>query len=611
MSAPVLRSRRLRRAAATLALAAALSAALAAGALAGSLTALVDRTRIEQGETFSLILRLNGPDAGGAPDLSALEKDFTILDRRQQTRTVVTNGAMQNSVDWVVTLVPKRTGKIGIPAFRIGSERSDPLQINVVKPSAASEKKAVQPLYVEMTAGNTNAFVQSDIPITVRVFDSVGLRGGSLTDPTAEGATFTPTGEQRGFAKTINGRRYLVIEQDYLMRPQRSGTIEVAPVTLNARLPVTGRNPMVSQGMQDFMNGNGFDPSILDGLLDAARPTQIRSNPLTIDVRARPAEAQQGWFLPARKVTLTDSWKPALKEARVGEALSRTLRLAALGATENQLPPLPVTPVDGVRQYEEASKTRQDQTPNGSTAVLEKTVSVVPTRTGTVTLPEISVKWWNTATSKEETVTLPAETFTVLPGANGETGEAPPAVAAGAAGSAAPAAGEAAPPAPQESAPPEIAGLLQRLRDLPPASLALAAAVAVAVIGGVVLMLRRRRAATPFAPAGAPSAGLPAGAGDEAGAAQAVEAAARQGDAAATHRAFLVWQRLAAGGGPRTAGLQAAADTLTRQLYSTVHAGWDGRAFLTAFRAERALRAPARPRRGAPIGPLYPQPPRG
>lgn len=590
---------RLRRTAFALAIAGGLCAA-AVPAVAADLTALVDRTRIEQGETFSLILRTDGTaTASGMPDLSVLQKDFNILDRRQQSRTVITNGAMQTTNDWVVTLVAKRAGKLTIPALRIGSLRSDPLQITVVKPSQASEKKAVQPLYVEMSAGNTNAFVQSDIPITVRVFDSVGLRGGSLTDPTAEGATFTPTGEQRGFAKTINGRRYLVIEQDYLMRPQRSGTIEVAPVVLNARLPATGRNPMVSQGMQDFMSGSGFDPTVLDGLLDAARPAQIRSNPLTIEVRARPAEAQEGWFLPARKVTIGDSWKPDLKEARVGEALTRTIRLAALGATENQLPPLPVTSVDGTRQYEESSKTRQDQLPDGSTAVLEKTISVVPTRTGTITLPEISVKWWNTATNQQEVVTLPAETFTVLPGANGDTGEAPPQPAAATGDSA------AATPTPAETGPAASAdGLLQRLQSVPPLGLA-GGLIALVLLGGGLFALRKRRSRRA---AGAGAGGLSpiVSAQDAAGAAQAVETGARGNDAVATHRAYVVWLRHA-GDAPRTPALRAEADTLTRALYGPSPAAWNGRAFLVAFRGEIAARTPKRPRRDAPIGPLYPQ----
>ena len=67
-------------------------------------------------------------------------------------------------------------------------------------------------------------------------------------------------------------------------------------------------------------------------------------------------------------------------------------------------------------------------------ATLVKTVSVVPTQAGAVTLPAVTVGWWNTVTKSQDYATLPPVTFTVAPAASpaapppaAATGSAPPA----------------------------------------------------------------------------------------------------------------------------------------------------------------------------------------
>ena len=55
-------------------------------------------------------------------------------------------------------------------------------------------------------------------------------------------------------------------------------------------------------------------------------------------------------------------------------------------------------------------------TPKGITARQVTVVGIVPTRAGTLTLPEISIPWWNTQTDREEVAIIPAMTYEVLGG---------------------------------------------------------------------------------------------------------------------------------------------------------------------------------------------------
>ncbi|MQT14983.1 protein BatD [Rhizobiales bacterium Sp-1] len=467
-------------------------------------------------------------------------------------------------------------------------------------PGQAENRK----LFVELDVKDQKPFVQSDVPVTVRIYDSVGVRSGALEDPTADGATFTRQGDQRAYDKTIGGRRYRVIEQDYLMQPQRSGKIEIPAISLQANVP-GDRRAGLPPDMAQLLGSSGFDMSLVDSAFDPGRNVTVRSNPVDIDVQSRPADAK-GWFLPARQVKLTETWSPDLAKARVGDTLTRKIRLEAVGAGLNQLPPLTMTDVAGVRQYEEASQTNSVPSSQGQTAVLDKTISVVPTAAGTVSLPPVEVGWWNTKTGKAETATLPAVTLNVAPAANGASAAPAP--------TAAPAAATPA-PAPVAAEPPPVAtdadgGILAYWKQSPHWQLGLAAALAVIAGAAVALARFSRRSGVPAAVAERREAFAEEGA--ERSIAQDLEAACRTNDAPRAHRAFLAWARHA-GYKPgasdfRTPQLQAAADGLQRRLYAPEAGTWDGAGFLAAWRAEQKARGKADDA-AAPRGlmPLYPK----
>lgn len=568
---------------------------------APGLTGTPDRTEIETGETFQYVLSLKDAVPRGAPDFSALKKDFDILDTRRQSRTSIVNGEQTSRLEWVLTLAPKKTGDLVIPAIVLDGFKTDPVTVKVDAPTPGQTEN--RRLFVEMDVKDPTPFVQSDVPVTVRIYDSVGVRSGALEDPTADGATFTRQGEQRAYDKTIGSRRYRVIEQGYLMQPQRSGKIAIPAVALQANVP-GDRRAGLPPDMAQLLGSSGFDMSLVDSAFDPGRNVTVRSNPVDIDVRSRPADAK-GWFLPARQVKLTETWSPDLAKARVGDTLTRKIRLEAVGAGLNQLPPLTMADVPSVRQYEESSQTNSVPTAAGQTAVLEKTFSVVPTAAGTVTLPAIDVAWWNTKTDTAETATLPAITLDVAPAANGATA-APPVAAPRAVAAPAPAATAAEPP---PAVPDADQGVLAYWKQSPRWQIGLAA-IFVVVAGAIFAAVRfSRRSGVPAPVAERREAFAEEGA--ERTIAHDLEAACRTNDAPRAHRAFLAWARHAGykpGAAFRTPQLQAAADALQRRLYAPEAGTWDGAAFLTAWRAEQKARGKA-DSTDAPRGlmPLYPK----
>lgn len=565
--------------------------------LAGAFKASIERLPTDQGEPFELVLSLAGRDSLEPPNVTPLSKDFEILDRRKRSRMDTVAGQRVEVNEWVLTLVAKRPGRLTIPALTIGGEASAPIDLTIA-PGAAIAPPDDEPLSLAVDVqGTPPFFLQSEIPVVVRMFDRVGALEATAGQPEADGASFTPEGGLKTYSRVFGRQRFRVVELRYIMRPQRTGTIQIPSVALKASIPTS------PPGAQEQARTLGR-PAMpwLGGGFNAGRKVTVYSNPVEVEISPRPAGVT-GWFLPARSVTLRESWSRPPAEAKVGGALVRTLRLEVKGASPGQLPPLAAPEVDGVRQYADEGKPEATSVDGGIGAVVETRVSVVPTRAGTVTLPAISVPWWNVATNRAETATLPAVTLTVAASADGSAPRAP--------------AAPLAIPAPSPAADAPQGGW--SVRDL----LAVLA-VAVLVAGTVFYSGRRRRPteAEPLDPA-YPAAIRPGAATPgrtpirpalspfevEAAAARALEDACRSNDAAGAHRAWLHFSRAVDGtraAAPRTPQMAQAVADLSRHLYAGAAGGWDGRALRKALDGERRAVRARNGGKSRGLQPLYP-----
>ncbi|QTL04045.1 BatD family protein [Aquabacter sp. L1I39] len=594
----------LRRAMLGLVLLAGLLAA-ALPAFAATLTATLDRTSLAMGETVTLVLSLAGGDSSTPPDLSALAKDFEILDRRRGSRTTTVDGKRTQVNEWVMLLAPKRTGTLTVPALSVAGLSTQPVRLDVSRAPAVDVNED-RPLFVQLEVGKGDAYVQGEIPLTVRIYDALGMRSGALTRPEAEGASIATRGEQQTYLRTIGKKRYRVYQQDYVMTPQKSGTIHILPITLKAVVP--GSSGASLDAEMARLLGRPPSPQ---AWLDAGAPGReinLHTDPVDVEVKPRPSAAT-GWFLPAKAVTLTGQWASPPAKAQVGDTLTRTIRLVAVGATPNQLPPLTPLAVEGLRQYEDESRPETVQVKGEAAAQLTQVVSVVPTRSGTFTLPAVEVDWWNTAASRAEKAVLPAETFTIAGTAPEPTSTGDQAVAVV----------EDAPEAPPEGAPAPAGTDLVAAIVVPAlayiethARLVAAVAAGLLTLGLFLAVIWRHRAARArrrtLRPA--PARRVPfrtrRGGGEAAIAAalDALAAAAKRNDARAAQAAYLAFLRAA--GAPRAPALEDAARDLGLSLHGAMPARWRGRALARAVKAERAARRPARAPRGARLAPLYP-----
>ncbi|KIC39049.1 hypothetical protein RA27_18015 [Ruegeria sp. ANG-R] len=382
--------------------------AVASGAYADGLLARVNTTQVAEGDQLQLVLTADG-QGGAAPDLSPLSTDFNMLGTSQSSQTQIINGRTSQSVSWIVTLSPKTKGQLTIPSLSAGTLTSDPITLNVVDASQLPKSQGAGGISVAATIDDGSHYVFQEIPLTVRIETQVPLQRAELIAPNGD-FELTQTGQDRSSQITRNGQPVNVIERSYLLRPQTEGTLTLAPFTLRGTVadPNARRDPFADFGfgssmMQQMMQGSPFG-----SMFNSGKPFSARSDAITLDVLANPGTGTSGWFLPAKAVQIEAAWQPENPSFREGEAVTRRISLLALGARPEQLPDLTFAEPDGARLYLDDTQTEMVPTADGTVARRDFQISVVPTRGGQVTLPEISVEWLNTETDQTETATLPA-----------------------------------------------------------------------------------------------------------------------------------------------------------------------------------------------------------
>lgn len=369
---------------------------------AGELQAEPDRTQLYEGEVLTLtvtgttkidinlsnLFDFNLSDLP-SPDIEKVEPDFEILARNQRYSVQTVNGEMTGEITWTYQLAPKKTGKLTIPSLTFKDSTSKPVTIDVISgtpPDQDTSDQASRHGFIELSADKDELYVQEQLVLTIRLFFNGNLIRGELSEPEATDAIVEPLGKQREFSRYRNGVRYRVVERKYALFPQQPGTFSLPPIRFEGQ----ARNA--------------------DGKLMFLRDSQQLFD---IPVKDIPPGFTGDTWLPASKLTLTETGLPATMQVATGTNLTRKLTVKADGLPSEALPPLPEATPDGLRSYPDKPGRSTEVTPAGLTSTLNQTTALVPVKPGKMELPEIRIPWWDTTTDREQVAVIPAQTLTV------------------------------------------------------------------------------------------------------------------------------------------------------------------------------------------------------
>lgn len=356
-------------------------------------TASLDRTTVGAGETVTLNIEV-ADDADQAPDLAPLMQDFVVLGTSTSHNLSIINGRREAHTVLGIALRPRREGHLAIPSLVIGGQRTQPLAVDVSASGNTAAASADKPVVLEGKADPVQVYVGQQIDYTLRLYFAVNLADGQLGDPSAEGSEIRRVGQDANYQTVRGGRRFNVVERHYAIFPQHAGALSIQPPAFQ---------------------GTAVDPTDANSFFGAGSPVNAVAEPIGIQVRARPTDAASGAWIPARELKLSLDGVPPDGKGRVGQPLTLTMRLEATGMPFEALPALSLPTLDGADVYPDKAVTGGSVSGPWITGRRQQGFAVVPTRPGTLHIPETTLHWWNVVTDKAEVATLPARDIDVAP----------------------------------------------------------------------------------------------------------------------------------------------------------------------------------------------------
>ncbi len=356
-------------------------------ATAIEVSATIDRNPIYSDESVNLVLQVEGESTNGlSPDLEPLRVDFEILTRSSQTNINIVNNKPQVVQSWVIEIQPRRLGVLEIPSISLGSVQTEPIQLEVqeFKGNVATEGAQI---FLEVEVSSNNPYVQAQVNFTSRLFYSIPIVTGTLSEPQVSFATVKGPAQDKRYNAKRAGIEYRVIERRYAIFPEQSGSFSIAPIQFNCVVERTDPATNVKNHYRE----------------------RYSSNPVQLDVRAIPRSYSGSTWLPAQDLTLSDSWHGRAPDFEAGKPESREISIDAVGLRAVQLPMVDFEQNSTARIY---GGTNADlkTTPTFDWSLARRTdeFAIIPQNDSIVEVPKFEIIWWDVNEDREKVAVLPA-----------------------------------------------------------------------------------------------------------------------------------------------------------------------------------------------------------
>lgn len=366
-----------------------LCALLGSNPLAAAVEAYADPRNLDEMESLRLTLRIDGTSDIGNPDTSPLDQDFEILTSNTTSQYRSINGKVQSWVELQLMLRPKRSGTLTIPALKIGSDTSQPLQIQV-NPLDANIKQAIDDMvFFETEVSPNPVYVQSETLLTRRLFYStsggVQMYSEMPGAPEIADAVVLPLGQTSSYSTQRKGLNYGVVEQRFAIIPERSGTLDIPAVAITSSIRLLKNGRVRRSGVR------------------------VSSDAVSIKVLPIPAQypADQPW-LAATNLRLVELWAPNPPVFNVGEPITRHIEARVTGNAASAIPPL-TTSLDTstFRQYPEPPELNDLTSADSVEGSRSERFSILPITPGYADIPAVNITWWDVEEQKVQVTKLP------------------------------------------------------------------------------------------------------------------------------------------------------------------------------------------------------------
>lgn len=349
-------------------------------------TASVDKNPISINESFILEVIADDKLPSNALDTSPLLQDFIVGNTSVSSQTSMINGKTTKKTQWTTVLMAKKTGKFIIPILTIANKKTAPIALVVTEEQPEAENQQ-RDIYLTTKLSSEEVYVQQQVTLTVKLHLGVNIERGSLSEPSLEEANISQLEKDIQKEEIINGRRYQIIEKKYAITPQKSGELTLQPPIFSGEVAIASQRGGLFRSFE-------------------TKPVNARSKAINLHVKPKPLDAKTPW-LPSELFIVNEEWQPEPEEFITGVPITRTITITAAGLAKEQLPNITMQVPEHIKVYPDQAKLHSGI--NGGKVVSQAVMNfaIVAQKSGSYTLPEIKIPWWNTVTDRQEYAVLP------------------------------------------------------------------------------------------------------------------------------------------------------------------------------------------------------------
>jgi hypothetical protein len=208
--------------------------------------------------------------------------------------------------------------------------------------------------------------------------------------------------------KLVDGLLLNVVEFTYLITPLKTGPLTIPPLAIQGAIPQKGKGQFRS-----FFNDD-LDPFGMMQGFNSLKPFTLVTDEVELNVQNIVLDVSP--WLPATQLTLEEKL-PADETLRVGQPFSRTFIIKAKGPKASQLPHLEdfQNQIPSFKVYADKPEEEQNIFQGIVHSIRKEQYTFVPEKAGTLTLPEISIHWWDSVKKEKKVSTIPSKTLEILP----------------------------------------------------------------------------------------------------------------------------------------------------------------------------------------------------
>jgi len=396
--------------------------------------AYLNKSSFFEGDPITLKIE-SSTNNNAKPDFSPLEKDFTILGTSTNSQISIMNGVRSFKKSWTIELQPNKKGILTIPEITVGNEKTQAvkLEINDLPPEVTAETK--KHVFIESSIDNSGdtTYVQQQIPYTVKLFYDDAMQTAQIQTPVIKNAIIEKLGEDKRYSVMQSGKRFNVVEKHFVISPEKSGVLRIPPAIATGRIALSGGDsPSLRRRMDEtdmlnnFFNDFRSDPFFKDSFGDffsnrsrgPSKPFSLNSQEINVEVLPIPDTFTGSAWLPAEDLTVTDSWAKNPPNLKVGEPVTRTLTLQVKGLAGSQIPDINFPKPEHIKSYPDKATTETRTDGNTVYGIQTTEISYIPNTSGKVTIPKITIDWWDVKNKKQRSFVLPEWNLNVAPDPN-------------------------------------------------------------------------------------------------------------------------------------------------------------------------------------------------